>query len=62
MGNYANNFSASIDEIWDKHDIDKNNMLDKEEAKPFLDEIATVMIDEQRCNRYDTQRFEEVFQ
>lgn len=60
LGEYSKKFTKPIDEIWDKYDDDKNNLLDKEEAKPFMDEIATI-IEEGREKNYDPSQFDELF-
>jgi hypothetical protein len=50
---YAQKFSKPLDEIWDKHDDDGNKFLDRDEAPPFLKEIASLMIDQEKAKNYD---------
>lgn len=40
LKSYVTNFSIDLDDEWDKCDIDKNDVLSKNEAKKFLDSIS----------------------
>ena len=40
LAGYKGTFSRDIDELWNTHDLDKNNYLDKEEARPFIAALA----------------------
>tara|TARA_B110000285_G_C14734050_1_gene427778 strand:+ start:279 stop:482 length:204 start_codon:yes stop_codon:yes gene_type:complete len=51
-----------LDEIWDKYDLDGNNLLDKDEAKPFISEICKLMIDKERAQNYDPNNFDQLFE
>jgi len=37
--------------MWNEHDVDKNGYLDRDEAQPFLDEVAKI-IDKERAKNY----------
>lgn len=61
LRDYKNKFSKDLDEVWDKYDDDANNLLDKSEAKPFVEEICTLLIDKERAKNYDPERFDSLF-
>ena len=48
--------------MWDKYDLDGNNLLDKEEAKPFIQEICTLLKDKERAKNYDPEKFDALFE
>lgn len=60
LRNYDAQFSKSIDELWDKYDVDKNNWLDREEAKKFIEAVAGV-IDPDRAKLYENEKFDTLF-
>ena len=60
LATYKCDFSTPLDELWEDFDIDKNGFLDREEAKPFLEEVRKV-IQRDRAANYDTKEFEEMF-
>ena len=57
LKDYKSKFSQDLEEVWAKHDVDKNNMLDKDEAKNFIAEIKKLLIDQRKANNYDPSKF-----
>ena len=63
LGTYVDNFDEGayiVDELWDAHDEDGNNLLDQRECKLFLDAICH-HIDEDRARNYDRSKFKQYF-
>jgi len=48
---YDCTFKKDLDEMWNEHDVDQNGYLDRDEAQPFLDEVAKI-IDKERAKNY----------
>ena len=61
LQNYNFKFSLSLDDIWLTYDLDENGYLDKEEARPYLDEVAKA-IQADRAHCYDPAKFNEYFE
>lgn len=40
LGDYCQNFTSDIDELWDKCDADGNCLLDKEECRDFMNKMS----------------------
>ena len=47
--------------MWTKYDTDGNGILDKEEAKPFIDHVARI-IEADRAKNYNKNKFLELFE
>ena len=47
--------------MWSEYDVDGNNILDKNEAKAFIEELVTV-IDSSRAKEYDRDNFDTLFE
>ena len=60
LSNYNVAFSQPLDDVWEEFDIDKNGILDREEAKCFVDKIACV-IQKDRAHNYDKSTFDDLF-
>lgn len=60
LAGYKGTFSRDIDELWNTHDLDKNNYLDKEEARPFIAALVDC-IDAERKQYYDPSNFDKLF-
>ena len=58
MKDYKSKFSQDLEEVWAKHDVDKNNMLDKDEAKNFIGDIKKLLIDQKKAKNYDPSKFD----
>ena len=61
LAKYDYVFQKDLDQMWTKHDADGNGYLDKEEALPFLDEVAQI-IDQSRAKNHDRSQFDTVFE
>lgn len=51
---YIKRFKGNLDEIWERMDVDKNMMLDKSEARCFVEELQTI-VDHEKSGSYDPQ-------
>lgn len=51
---------AKLDELWGKHDADGNGFLDRDEAKPFLEDVKGLM-SEEKAAFYNTNTFDVQF-
>ena len=60
LGNYNQFIKADIDQIWEQSDWDRNNWLDKNEAKFFLRNLSKHM-DPVRVSKYDESKFDMKF-
>lgn len=57
LKDYKSKFSQDLEEVWAKHDVDKNNKLDKNEAKNFMADIKNLLIDQNKAKNYDPSKF-----
>ena len=61
MPTYADKFKENLDDVWKKHDQGEKNMLDRDEAKKFVEEISKLMIDKDRAKNFDLSKFDQLF-
>jgi len=54
------NFTKDIDQLWNQHDLDHNNYLDKDEARTYVAELYECIIPERKEN-YDASKFDDTF-
>lgn len=58
---YAQLFSMDVDELWHRCDVDNNNILDRAEAKVFMQDLQKIMTSE-RAKNYSDDKFEQLFE
>lgn len=63
LGKY-DGFSAEdkdrLDQMWAEHDVDMNGLLDRGEAKNFLNKLKEI-VSKERAGNYSEENFEKVF-
>ena len=57
---YVKRFNGNLDEIWDRLDVDKNKMFDKEETKKFIAELQ-LCVNPEMSGTYDPEKFDQLF-
>ena len=60
LKNYDLKLDKSLDELYTSFDADKNGWLDKEEAKNFMNHLASA-VDKERAKSYQKDKFNELF-
>lgn len=57
---YVKKFNGDLDELWKKVDNDGNMLLDKNEAKKFMEELGDIVKPEEK-GIYDISNFDKLF-